>query len=69
MQEKLNLVKSLHLIKRQLELMVFSEHLQQVGIHYHIQLSHSFSSLGICGMLVELSSKIFGVVYLLVLNH
>jgi photosystem II CP47 chlorophyll apoprotein len=35
MQEKLNLVKYLHLIKRQLLLMVFSEHLQEVGIHFH----------------------------------
>ena len=34
MQEKLNLVKSLHLRKRQVELMVFSEHLHEVGIHF-----------------------------------
>jgi hypothetical protein len=35
MQEKLNLVKYLHLIKRQVELMVFLEHLHEVGIHFH----------------------------------
>lgn len=34
MQEKLNLVKYLHLIK--VSLMVFSEHLHEVGIHFHL---------------------------------
>lgn len=33
MEEKLNLVKYLHLILRQVELMVFGEHLHEVGIH------------------------------------
>ena len=51
-QEKLNLVKYLHLILRQAPVMVFSEHLHEVGIHFHTQLWVSYFSLGICGMLV-----------------
>ncbi len=39
------------------------------GIHFHTQLSHSSFSLGICGMLVVLCSKIFGLDYALLLNH
>ena len=35
-QEKLNLVKYLHLIRRQLLQMVFLEPLQEVGIHFHM---------------------------------
>lgn len=48
-----------------------SPHLIQteVGIHFHTQLSHSSFSLGICGMLVVLCSKIFGLDYALLLNH
>ena len=52
MQEKLNLVKYFHLIKR---------HLEEAGIDFHTQLLHSYFSLDICGMQVVLCSKIFGV--------
>jgi hypothetical protein len=36
MQEKLNLAQYLHSIKTQPYVMVFLEHLQEVGIHFHI---------------------------------
>ena len=67
MQEKLNWALSLHLISQQVPVMVKSEHLLEVGIHSPTQHSHSYFLLGICGMLVVLSSKIFGLG--LLFNH
>ena len=42
MQEKLNLAQYLHSIKTQPYVMVFLEHLQEVGIHFHISVYHFY---------------------------
>ena len=63
-QEKLNLAQYLHSIKTQPYVMVFLEHLQEVGIHFHMSVYHYYFCLVICGTLIVLCFKIFGLVLL-----
>ena len=66
---RLSSVKSLLSTRRLVVLMVSSELLLVVGIHSVMSASHSYSSLVIYGMVVALSSRIFGLVLLLSLHY